>query len=79
MGPITHDDRSVIQAPSENEALPVGQHFPLALSPPFDSANSDFSPPKGDDRDGSMTTVQTPTHFGVDLEAPSPHRALASS
>ena len=34
MGPISLDDGSVLEVPSDDESIPVEQHIPLSLRPP---------------------------------------------
>ena len=79
MGPKTLVDGSVLLVPSDDNAIPFKEHSPLSLSPRFDSANSNFIPPKGDGRDGSTPNVATPKRSGVNLEALYPQRSRASS
>ena len=77
-GPMILDDGSVSQVAPGGEAIPVGQHFPLPSSSPFDSANSNFAPTEGDDRDGSVANLQTAERPRVDLEPPPLRRACTS-
>ena len=79
MGPITLDDGSVLQAPSDDEMLPVEQHIPLSLSAPSDLVNSEFRPIRGNGGDGYVPNLHTPKRSGVDLDAPFPQRARMAS
>ena len=52
MGPVTLDDESVPQIPSDGEMISAEQQIPLPLSPPFDLVTSKFVLLRRDGRDG---------------------------
>ena len=72
--PLTFDDGSVLQVPSE-ALYRFPQHVPLILPTPFVSVRSTFIPRRVEAKNETIPTAQTPKCAGSDLDGPSPQRA----